>query len=149
MSDYRNPIFLSELMQKLSLYNIREQVAFLGLVPHLHVYQLMRQSAFVINPSFFEGWSTTVEEAKSVGKKIMLSNLNVHLEQSPPGAEYFDPSNIKELAYKIKDWWLNSTSGPDNKMEEDSRNNLPGRMKIFADTFVNIAKEAVNIIRKI
>jgi glycosyltransferase involved in cell wall biosynthesis len=145
LSDYRNPAFISELIGKLSLYNIREQVAILGLVPHLHVYQLLRQSAFVINPSFFEGWSTTVEEAKSVGKKILLSNLNVHIEQSAPEAEYFDPKNAEELAVKIKDLWLNSQAGPDSVLEQNAINSLPERMKSFANTFVSVAKEAVKI----
>lgn len=58
----------------------------------------MRNSISVINPSFFEGWNSTVEECKSIGKNIILSNLNVHLEQDPPGAIFFDPNNAEELA---------------------------------------------------
>lgn len=45
----------------------------LGLVPRSDVIALMRYSISLINPSFFEGWSTTVEEAKSMGKQIILS----------------------------------------------------------------------------
>jgi hypothetical protein len=40
-----------------------------GVVPHAHVLQLMRQSLAVLQPSLFEGWSMSVEEAKSIGKR--------------------------------------------------------------------------------
>ncbi len=39
-------------------------------------------STALINPSQFEGWSTTVEEAKSLGVKMLLSDLEVHKEQA-------------------------------------------------------------------
>jgi glycosyltransferase involved in cell wall biosynthesis len=42
----------------------------------------MRASTALINPSLFEGWSTTVEEAKSTGTPMILSDLGVHREQA-------------------------------------------------------------------
>ena len=40
----------------------------------------------LINPSRFEGWSTTVEEAKSMGKRVLLSDIPVHASRTRPAA---------------------------------------------------------------
>ena len=54
-----------------------------------HVYALMRTSMALINPSRFKGWSTTVEEAKSFGVPLILSDIDVHREQTDGTARYF------------------------------------------------------------
>ena len=43
----------------------------------------MFHSVAVINPSEFEGRSSTVEQAKSLGKQVILSNIKIHKEQKP------------------------------------------------------------------
>jgi len=65
--DRRDPAPTAKLLATISRPGLREQFFLLGLVPHDDVYGLMRQSIAVINPSLFEGWSTSVEEAKSLG----------------------------------------------------------------------------------
>lgn len=69
----------------------------LGLIPHAHIPALMRTCAALINPSTFEGWSTTVEEAKAMGTPMILSSLRVHREQGG-NAAFFDPAFPEELA---------------------------------------------------
>lgn len=145
--DSRNPLHFADLMQKASEWGLRNQLAFLGLVPHDDVYKLIRQSICVLNPSFFEGWSTTVEEAKSVGKAVLLSDLPVHREQNPPSSLYFDPNNPEQLAESLKNCWDGFSPGPDRELEEKARQAFPERTKQFAETFVSIACEAVKIER--
>jgi hypothetical protein len=58
----------------------------------------MIHSIAIINPSYFEGWSTTVEEAKILDLKILLSDISVHREQNPEKAEYFSPDDPQKLA---------------------------------------------------
>jgi glycosyltransferase involved in cell wall biosynthesis len=70
----------------------------LGMVPYADVTALMAHSLAVINPSLFEGWSTSVEEAKAMGKAIVLSRIPVHVEQDPARASFFDPHSVRELA---------------------------------------------------
>jgi glycosyltransferase involved in cell wall biosynthesis len=147
LTDARNPTFYTELTQKVSLWDLNDQVAFLGLVPHEDVYLLIRQSICMLNPSLFEGWSTTVEEAKSVGKRVLLSDLAVHREQAPPAAVYFDPHNAEDLANKVEELWKNVSPGPDIELERKAREDYPIRMKNYADAFVSIAYEAVDIAR--
>jgi len=144
-SDYRDPTYFAELLQKISLWGLREQVALLGLVPREHIHLLIRQSICVLNPSLFEGWSTTVEETKSTGKRLLLSDLEVHREQNPPAAAYFDRHDAKDLASKLAEIWANAPSGPDCELEQRARTELPARMQEFSNTFLSIAREAMNI----
>jgi hypothetical protein len=71
-------------------------------VSYNEVISLIYHSTLIINPSFFEGWSTTVEEAKLLNKKIILSDIKTHLEQNPDNAVYFDPKKPNELAKRIE-----------------------------------------------
>jgi glycosyltransferase involved in cell wall biosynthesis len=140
--DYRDPSYFSSLKEKIQNSELQNQFTFLGLIPHDTVFQLIRQAAFVLNPSLFEGWSTTVEETKSVGKTILLSDIAVHREQNPPSAVYFDPHNPEDLAQKLKTLWNRSAPGPDQKLEDQARKTLAPRMKAFADTFSSLVQEA-------
>jgi glycosyltransferase involved in cell wall biosynthesis len=146
--DSRNPSHFADLMQQISRWGVRDQVAFLGLVPHDHVYALIRQSVAVLNPSLFEGWSTTVEEAKSVGKRLILSDLPVHREQNPPETIFFSPHDADDLAAALAGCWQKNVSGPDLTLESEARQSFPQRMKQYADAFVSIATEAVRVVRR-
>src|SRR5690606_26082660 len=67
-------------------------------------------SVAVINPSLFEGWSSTVEEAKALGKSVILSNIPAHVEQNPHKGIFFDPKNPYELAERME-FVLNEVEG--------------------------------------
>jgi len=141
--DYRHKEYFDELMNFVKSRNIEENIQNLGVVDSLEVYYLMRNCISVINPSLFEGWSSTVEEAKSLGKNIILSNLNIHKEQNPPGAIYFDPNNPGELASILKKKWANSCGGPDHKLEESAKKELPQRILNFGLEYQKIVLDAV------
>ena len=95
----------------------------------------------MLQPSLFEGWSTTVEEAKSVGKPILLSCLPVHYEQNPPRGVFFDPMNADDLAEAMQTQLMHGTSGPHWDMEKAARANLLPRTRQFGETFMAIARE--------
>ena len=130
-----------------STLDLRSQVAFLGTIPYEHVKHLIRQSIAVINPSLYEGWSTTVEEVKSIGKQILLSDLEVHKEQSPPKSKYFNPEDIDGLARLLKQVWENSIPGPDLELEKKCRNEMPGRLKTHGRNFIEIVEEGFSQIK--
>jgi glycosyltransferase involved in cell wall biosynthesis len=69
----------------------------LGLVPYEDVFGLNAAAEALINPSLFEGWSTTVEEAKALGTRVLLSDLSLHREQAPD-AMFFEPHSPAALA---------------------------------------------------
>jgi glycosyltransferase involved in cell wall biosynthesis len=141
--DSRNPGYAQEFKGAILGSGLRDQVRLLGLVPRQDVYQLIRQSLRVINPSRFEGWSTTVEEARSVGKGVLLSDIPVHREQDPPLAEYFSPPDAEMLAAKLERIWQEAPGGPDAELEAAARAVLPARMAEYARSFCAYAREAV------
>lgn len=141
--DKRNPEYYQKLLKTIKDYGLDENVSILGIIPKEDVLQFIRQSCCLINASRFEGWSTTVEEVKSIGKKIILSGIDVHREQDPPSAVYFDPDHAGELVLLMKLIWKESLPGPDLVMEAAARKNLPERLKQFASTFELIVNEAI------
>jgi len=63
-SDPRFPHHYQELQSLVASLGLADQFRFLGMISRHEVVALMRACTAVINPSRFEGWSTTVEEAK-------------------------------------------------------------------------------------
>jgi glycosyltransferase involved in cell wall biosynthesis len=63
---------------------------------------LMVASQALLNPSLFEGWSTTVEEARALGVSMILSDIGVHREQAAEGAVYFDPLSADSLVEALE-----------------------------------------------
>ena len=140
--DYKKPAHFAELLSQVAELGLHEQIIFLGLVPIDHVKALMRQAVCVLNPSLFEGWSSTVEEAKSLGKRLLLSDLPVHREQDPPATMFFDPQDPESLAGTLQTIWRDSLPGPDLHLEAMARQSLPSRMRRFGEAFLAIAREA-------
>ncbi len=141
--DYRHPKYFGDVWQKLSEWDVRGQVIFVGQIPHDDVLGLMRQSVCVLNPSRFEGWGITVDEARSIGKQVVLSDIPAHREQNPPQAKYFDPNNAEELAQKLAAIWRETPPGPDATLEKTAREVQPGRVRAYAEAFAAVAREAV------
>jgi len=78
----------------------QEKVHFLGVMDRKEQLALMANSAAIIQPSLFEGWSTLVEESKSIGKFIILSDIPVHREQIDRNCLFFNPHSPEDLFEK-------------------------------------------------
>ena len=101
--DAREPGYFDTIMRQVVGLGLEKNFRYLGMVPLPHVYALLRATTALINPSRFEGWSTTVEEAKSFGVPMILSNIDVHREQTDGKASYFginDPLLLAALLAK-------------------------------------------------
>jgi glycosyltransferase involved in cell wall biosynthesis len=96
--DYRHPEHFAQLHALVSQYGLTHNFRFLGVLPRPHVFALMRACTALINPSLSEGWSTPVEEGKSLGVPMLLSDLRVHREQVGDRASYFDAEAAEQLA---------------------------------------------------
>lgn len=103
-SDPRDPDHFRKLAAAAQAAGVDDLFRPLGLIPYADVPLLMRASAAMINPSLFEGWSTTVEEARSTGTPMILSDLRVHREQAGESAIYFDPARPEALADILGDF---------------------------------------------
>jgi glycosyltransferase involved in cell wall biosynthesis len=139
--DTNHPLYFADLLRQIADWEIGDQISLLGLVPRHHVFQLMRQSVCVVNPSLFEGFGLSVDEARSTGKKILLSDIPAHREQDVPQGMFFDPRNVEDLAEKLKRIWWDSLPGPDRQMELEARENLPRRLATCAESFIAVVLE--------
>lgn len=91
--DHRAPQHFADLREMIERLGVGDLFRIVGVIPYLDLVALMTHARAVLNPSYFEGWSTTVEEAKALGKTVILSDIPVHREQNPDGALYFDPND--------------------------------------------------------
>lgn len=142
-TDYRRPGFHRELIDHAARQGVAEDFRVLGLVPYPDLVGLMRGSVAIINPSLFEGWSTTVEEAKSLGKRVLVSDIPVHREQAPAGGTYFDPADPGELAEALRRALDERDPGAEARLAQEAAASLDARRRAFASDYARIALEAL------
>jgi glycosyltransferase involved in cell wall biosynthesis len=141
--DPRHPEYCSELQHSIAQAGLEDSFRILGVVPYADLLGLMRGAIALINPSRFEGWSTTVEEAKSLNKRILLSDIPVHREQAPARGNYFAPDDAAGLADAIAAVLADSADlGTPDAMAGDR--DLEHRRHCFARTYQDIVLELAN-----
>jgi glycosyltransferase involved in cell wall biosynthesis len=140
-SDYRAQGHFEGLMRRRSELGLEGAYRTLGLVTYEDLAGLLRHAIAVVNPSLFEGWSTTVEEAKSLGKTVLLSDIPVHREQAPERAVYFDPRDPGLLADALWSVWTSWSRDEDAAAAERAAAALPVRRRAFAEAYATIALE--------
>lgn len=140
--DRRQPDHFAELEKLIAERGVKERFRILGLVPREDLTALMAHAVALINPSFFEGWSTSVEESKSLGLPIILSDIPVHREQAPPAGIFFDPASAGALVAALGEA---SAIGPERRaaLRQDAAAALAARQADFARRYLAIVREAV------
>ena len=78
---FRGDDYFKRLSAYMDEHDLRTRVHVLGLLPRAEQIALLRGAAAVLQPSRFEGWSTVIEDAKSIGKTVVASDIAVHREQ--------------------------------------------------------------------
>jgi glycosyltransferase involved in cell wall biosynthesis len=140
-SDYRNPGFFDTLMKEVRRLDLQESFRVLGVVPYSDLMALMHHALAVINPSLFEGWSSTVEEAKALGKCVLLSDLDVHKEQDPEHAIFFKRDDAGQLAAAMYQL-LNAQPSTRNLVDFSTLSTAHNaRRRLFAETYREIVIE--------
>jgi glycosyltransferase involved in cell wall biosynthesis len=142
--DPREPDHFDGLMRQVKDRGLEMNFRYLGMIPSDHVYALLRTSMALINPSRFEGWSTTVEEAKSFGVPMILSDVDVHREQTGGAARYFGIDDPEMLADHLSE--VSQLAGP--AVARDLLPNLDERVGAFAMDFAHVIKNAVESSRR-
>ena len=132
-----------ESLRLLDQQQLHQQVRLLGSIDYADVQGLMRASVAVLNPSYFEGWSSSVEESKSMGKMLIASDIAVHREQGHPNAEYFDPTNAQDLAAVLSRVWMEHPGGVNADAEAAARLSLERRTVEFGSNYLKILKSVV------
>ncbi len=102
--DTKNPGFFEELMAYAESNGVSHDFRLLGITPYQDLLGLMAHAIALVNPSMFEGWSSTVEEGKALGKHLILSDLPVHREQAQY-ADFFATGDAETLARHLNTAW--------------------------------------------
>ena len=141
MFDTRNKDYGKKILDKINYLEIKSKIKYLGVIPLHDVYKLNANCFCLINPSFFEGWSTTVEEAKSFGTPTILSNISVHREQSPKSI-FFNPNKFKDLSKILIDLTEKKYSLKRKNIKEVKEENEKRDLQM-ANQFLNVIQKTI------
>jgi glycosyltransferase involved in cell wall biosynthesis len=144
--DYRtdNTSHADSLNEFIQVNKLQQNIKILGLIDYDDVLCLMKNCLAVLNPSRFEGWSSTVEEAKSIGKQIVLSNIPVHIEQAPLDGRYFSPDDAKGLAVILGELWIDRENASNQARELLASARLRERTVAFGRSYVELVHKLEN-----
>lgn len=140
--DLRHPDHFPHLLQRIDALGLTDAFRLLGMVPYADLAPLMQASVALLNPSLFEGWSTTVEEAKSAGVPMLLSDLPVHREQAGTEAHYFERHSAASLADALQAF-PELTPAERERRARDAREEASRRVRRFAEEFVSLVRHCV------
>lgn len=141
LRDYRiGTGYIDGLYEFIEANGLQNHAKILGQIDYGDVLALMKSSIAVLNPSRFEGWSSSVEEAKSMGKPVILSRIAVHLEQNPANARYFEPDDAIALSEALEDAWAASTDAPQGAAEQLAREALRARTVEFGKAYLDLLR---------
>jgi glycosyltransferase involved in cell wall biosynthesis len=139
--DYRQPRYFDQLMAHAEDAGVGGSFRVLGVIPYNDLIGLMVNSVAMLNPSRSEGWSTSVEESKSLGKRIILSDLPVHREQAPIDGVFIDPDDPAGLADAMSEVLRTFDPGAEAVRSARAQRDLPGRVQAFARLYQEIVLE--------
>jgi len=140
-SDHRNKNHFKDIESFIQKHSLKKNYIYLGIVPYDDMMSLIYHSIAIINPSKFEGWSSSVEQAKSMGKKILLSDIDVHKEQNPNRGIFFKEDNFIQLSKIIENIWNSFDKKTEKKKFKSS-------YKLNQKNFENYALDFQKIIIK-
>ena len=89
------------------------------------------------------GWSTVVEDARCLGKKMILSDFPVHIEQDPPDSVFFERHSPQQLAILMAEWWQKLTSKTNFEDETLAQAKNKEDVRAFAYRFLEIVRSAI------
>ena len=127
--------YMAELHRIIEDNKLHDQISLLGIISRNDQLMLMRHSQAVLQPSLFEGWSTVIEDARSLQVPVVASNLNVNIEQLGEDGVYFDPHNPDELVSILKDY-------PERNLGDMFYEEYTKRVREAAGTLLDIFQKA-------
>ena len=139
--DFRNQDYFDDLCVRMEREGVSENFKILGMIPREDQMNLMRRSLAVIQPSLFEGWSTVVEDAKALGKPLIVSDFDVHLEQVDQSAWVFPRHDAEALSKCMSEALAKLSPGPNSLKEQEARENNFLAMQSYARNFLSIMSE--------
>lgn len=139
LNDYRGGKHI-ELIKSLLNRDVNNKFKLLGLIDRDDLNYLMLGAMAVINPSRFEGWSTTVEEAKYLGKRLILSDIPVHHEQNPADSIYVKCDDVDSMIAAMNKVVSEYNAHNEEVRLENAVSNYMKNRKAFGLSYYNILK---------
>ena len=143
LTDYRFRNHTNNILEFITRHSLQDKFRMLGVVNRTDMLSMMRMSVCVINPSFFEGWSTTVEEAKHMGKRLVLSDIDVHKEQNPQEAVFFSADDHEQLAESMQKVLNEYNPQVEAARQVDAAKNYLSSIVQFGKNFFDITGKVV------
>lgn len=143
LGDYRGTEHVAALKARIAELGLERRFRLLGAVPRDTLWALHRTALALLNPSRFEGWSTTVEEAKALGRPLLLSHIPTHRAQAMGrAARWFGVDDPVGLAAGLRAIWQDGRAGPDPVRERQALAAYQADRQRFAAGFAAILAEA-------
>ena len=139
--DPQNRCF-SSVLQAIATEGVSGLVVPLGLVPYADLIALMRASAVMVQPSRFEGWSTSVQDARTLGRPVLASDLAVHREQAPDAIGLFPVDEPAALADLFMRHWPALAPGPDATREATAWEQAAAGVRAYGESLARTCAEA-------
>jgi len=133
--DPRAPEHTSRLKAKVAAEGLESNVRFLGFIPREDQMVVFRKAISIIQPSLFEGWSTVIEDAKSVSQYVLASRIPANVEQANRNIEFFDPFKAEELAHRMEQY---AQTDPVRETID-----YTVYQKEFAEAFINVIRSVM------
>lgn len=141
--DPRNAAHVPSLKKAVQEAGVESEFLMPGMIPYDDLMPLMQASTALLNPSLFEGWSTTVEEARAGGVPMILSDLAVHREQAGDQATFFDRQSAEALAHALSSFVPLSLEER-CALRDAARVQATARINRFASEFVELVQAAAS-----
>lgn len=141
--DHRGEDYVAQVKRYLDENELTDRVHILGLIPRADQIALMRRAVAILQPSWFEGWSTIIEDGKTLGKIILASDLPVHHEQLGADHPYYLPlDDSGAWADAIAKVWANEGAGPNLGDERGGLARLESAKRECGAAFVKALRDA-------
>lgn len=141
-SDPRRLNYRAELSAHIRDNGAASNFMLLDGVDHDLVKAMMLMTNALLNPSRFEGWSTTVEEAKAAGTPMILSDIPVHREQASE-ARFFGQDDAPALAEAIEQSPMRDIDAIAAMAKAAASRNLQNQHR-FAQSVSEVVREAAH-----
>ncbi len=144
LSDERDPAnaYLSGVLQTIASEDVRGNVSMLGFVSRENLVSLLRTAQCVLQPSFSEGWSTSVQDARALGRPVICSDIPVLREQAPDAAGFFPPDDAEALA-ALLDQFANLPPGPNLSAEQYALGRERKAVDAYRESLLGLCREAI------
>jgi glycosyltransferase involved in cell wall biosynthesis len=140
--DFRDKDYFNSLLRQMHERGVASQIHVMGLIARVEQVQLMRRCIAVMQPSLFEGWSTVVEDARCLGKPVLMSDFPVHLEQNPRGGYFYPRHSAEALADALAEFWDRYSPGPHLHDEAEACAETAAATLGYARQFLHLARNA-------